>query len=814
MDIIESTPIQQLMDEVGMNLIDNDINIVLGNSERSNEAKQRLKELSLKGMKQIKKLQEMNDPVVSKAISNNDTIHELNRNAIEQIFIDYEDIVNKKAYVLFSTYNSYRRYLETTDDLALKKYIYGSLRTGLRYMGSSNYTAVSPIIDTENDVITDLKIVNSSELVNAIKKGTNYDATQNSSKKKLARLESIDEIVLLANVFQVVRQEDVKDFICTDEDVAYGILYEIIWNSISKYAINHPESNMKHEDLLYDDTVEKYEVLLGSKEYLETFVDVIKQNSRYIDIDKLLLIVAFRYIDRLERDRATMTEDNIDLIYSALRYMINEIKPGTSLEGIFLDDDHSTNYSLEQLKFDIFRFAKGRYIKRLESEELKNRLLANEVLLKDVDENELMLLTMKGEEICLLIENSDENAIYLMDKQIINGNDMVIILSTIENCSERLFIFMCQKNILSAEQIIDLFENGIISAEYILKIKDTQLFEEINNYGKQQIKELYIGMSDKKDDNENTSLELFNKYATLYKALNLTGKSEEELFDEAFKLISSFDDIDSDMLQELYQFGIIPLEAAADWGVNLIDMLSSNSLKPTDLKKLYGKEIISIENIRNVILNGGLLYEEKLDLIYSTFDGDSKEESAIREELVELLETGESYRASINGKRGSISKEQSFKSREYITDPHARWKLISLLDKDYSKKFLPTGKEIMDGHRVFLLPNQDKIVIEKMHEKRYGRKVSAYGSATYIMDTEEFFKSMELIIVDGAINRTALRKLFEGEKAKKIIHTKNWGENVKEYFNINAENERYTEEDIIAIDKAIMSVVNSRKERE
>ena len=101
-----------------------------------------------------------------------------------------------------------------------------------------------------------------------------------------------------------------------------------------------------------------------------------------------------------------------------------------------------------------------------------------------------------------------------------------------------------------------------------------------------------------------------------------------------------------------------------------------------------------------------------------------------------------------------------------------------------------------------------------MHERRHGRKVSAYASATYIMETEEFFRNLSSLIIDGAINRTALRELSEEEKATKIIHSSAWGNKIKEYFGIDAENERYTEAEIEEIDRAIENVEKSKKERE
>ena len=72
MDIITNTPIQQLMDDVGMCLIDNDINVVLGDSERSREAKEKLREISVKNEKQLKKLKQIKDSTIPEFMTSDD----------------------------------------------------------------------------------------------------------------------------------------------------------------------------------------------------------------------------------------------------------------------------------------------------------------------------------------------------------------------------------------------------------------------------------------------------------------------------------------------------------------------------------------------------------------------------------------------------------------------------------------------------------------------------------------------------------------------------------------------------------------------
>ena len=203
--------------------------------------------------------------------------------------------------------------------------------------------------------------------------------------------------------------------------------------------------------------------------------------------------------------------------------------------------------------------------------------------------------------------------------------------------------------------------------------------------------------------------------------------------------------------------------------------------------------------------------DEKEDLIYSTFDGDTEKEVQIREELMQLLSFGDAYKSMESegkGPRASGTGSKAIK-REFVTDSQARWNFISLIDEGYSRKFLPEGVKVIDGHRLFLLPNKNEIIIEKMREKRKGRMVGAYGSATYIVGIQEFFDNMSEIIIDGSINRKFLREFVESDQALKIIHSKNWHRNIMRHYGIFKDNDRHEE-----INKAGERVEKSRKERE
>ena len=597
---------------------------------------------------------------------------------------------------------------------------------------------------------------------------------------------------------------DIKDVICDKPEFGMWINSQISYNVVKRYSKTH--LNMDINKFLDDKilSLEASEEIKQSQEYWMTAEEALRANFNNINLDKLLLALSFRVIDALEQkspEDNLNNEKNIRIIAEFLVSRLQEISKGTVIEGIMDLNAEKVRYSVEDLKIDLLRFSDGRYINKEETKKLKEKILSGEKTLNDISIEEFILIDLSPEE-RVQVEN-----------ELISKEDAYHNILFLGKCSDKLLLFLFQNKMLDTEKITELFEKSIITYAQIAKIANDELRKQLNI--NERIRGLYISVSDKEKEISPDDIELLNRYAMLYKALNIDNKSNEEILENSTKLIEGFgNEIDADTLKGLYKLGLISLEIAADWGVSLNEMLEENAMKPVDLKRLYEKNIINLDSIKSVLLHTDLPYEEKLDLIYSTFDGESEEQYNIRDELVQLLDMGEQYREESTHSRVNRQKSNEIKSREFITDPHARWKLISLLDKEYSKKFLPADKEVKDGHRIFLLPNNGKVLIERMYEKRKARKVEAYGSATYILDSEEFFKNINNIIIDGTVKRSTLREMSETDTASKIVHNVSWGRSLKEYFGINEENERYSKEEKEEIDKAIERVENSRRERE
>ena len=296
--------------------------------------------------------------------------------------------------------------------------------------------------------------------------------------------------------------------------------------------------------------------------------------------------------------------------------------------------------------------------------------------------------------------------------------------------------------------------------------------------------------------------------------MKLKGIDKEDKIKIGTKLIEELnEDFEENDLKELYKLGLIEIETAVEWGGESItkEMLIDRTLKPSDAKRLIKENQIDINYIIRLLQSKDLSEEEKLTLICSTFSDD--DQMALRMELMQYLNIKEEKNYSKKENTNVVAKNKnanSEKRKKYMMDPGARWKLMTLLDKEYTQTLTN------DGHIIFQLPNIDNgiAIIEKMFKRTKERTKPSYGSATYIMTQEEFINNRSQIIEETSknqikINREKLLEMKVDEKTDKIVHSKGWGRHIKQYFNIEEES-KYSKKQIEEIDKAIESIEKSR----
>lgn len=828
MSNIQNMDIQEIIKIIGANIRESDFSIVFNNNEEAISMSKKVHDQIRENQKAISRMY----GTYSEAIPH---LMELEKKGREKIvtdfFIKYQGYIDKEKFILITLHNSLEDIEEGRVHEKSRDVIKRKISKGISLLKKISTKIILHEGIENSNLVRRVRVIDSEGLMQTIKRKRKISTIFEASNEKKDRLNRIEEMLEgLGTVIFVVSDDDISSTICTDADIGEAIYNQISHNTYTEFI--NDNDGLELRDLADEngDLLPEYESRVIREGYEERAkVSAIRENLKYIDIDKLLLCIGYRMIDVLENDpeRAkdengqsvlkTEPEESIEFFKKIIGICVSEIGEDTKIDDLVsVTGEEVESYCALKLKNDFSRFKAGRYVSTEEIKEAKFSLIKGIAFYEDIPPEVIVLLGLTEEEFIRISISNERNMLFLIREDIRKKEEIYELLSMMGSISDEILLTMQEKGYISYEKIIDFFEKGKINASQV-RLVINEIDEE---WIYKKLKEEYLRMQKLGQDNEegdrelNEALIMFNRYAELYRMF-FKDKSEEEMKEIENRLIGSFEDeLSNEMLQRMYQNRLISLDTMSDWGANIMDMLSSNQIKANDLRMLYNKGRVSLEQIKIVILHGEGSIDEKQDLIYSTFDGESTEEEEIRDELINLLNIGETYKDE-HYEKGERRKKtiKSTTKKEYVTDPQTRWKLLSLLDRDYSRNFLPDGKEVRDGHRVFLLPNQNQVVIEKMYEKKKGTIKSSYGSATYIMDTNDFYDNINDIIKGGAIDRKSLISLSGDSKATRITHSKFWGNSIMKHFGINESNERYTKEDINAIKQAADRVVSSRRER-
>lgn len=359
--------------------------------------------------------------------------------------------------------------------------------------------------------------------------------------------------------------------------------------------------------------------------------------------------------------------------------------------------------------------------------------------------------------------------------------------------------------VLQIKDIVELYVNDRINLDLVKRINENLPEDEkIDSYlAENELAKLY--QSAKKDVN---SISKYKRFRLLYQTFKRE-KSDK-------KILENLSNITKEDLMQLYKDNLLTLETILEEGGDELvkHLVEKGELKPSDAKVYYQSENTNIEEI---LKNPDMDDTEKMILIYSTYD-DNKEQ---REYLVNYLQTHVTdAKEESSIQRDNINSKNNVETKKTVTDPYERWRLFTLLDHNYTKKYV-------DGYLIVNLNNSQKTIVEKMYQKRNGKVVSAYGTATFILDTEEYEK-MEDELVDGKRFKVAkLRKLTKEnpENYTKITHhpplldedgneKTSWGKRLLGNIGKGEIEKIYSAEEMKEIQECMRDIEKSRQELE
>ena len=373
--------------------------------------------------------------------------------------------------------------------------------------------------------------------------------------------------------------------------------------------------------------------------------------------------------------------------------------------------------------------------------------------------------------------------------------------------SEETYIKLMERGIISVEDFINQYQNDLIHIDTIQKLKEEGVeFKGIDV--EKQIIDSYMEIREQ----ENPDDKKLKEFIELYKLLQLSGLTEEEINEKANDLVINIGTrIESDIeagkqikafgkedRKNLYELEAIPIDTVALWADKgeLIELLKSEFLVPKDLRKLYQQNSIILHDIQEIIQSQDVKLEQKIAIINIVFP--SPKDAEIREALfgkiTELDETvvpeKESTHREVKQKHGDTKP----KYRKHIFDTAVRYNSWIQSDENVKMEILN------DGHIAVHLPNVKEgiVVVEqfyKLKTAKNGKKKmeDAWGVGGFVLPEEDYQANKDQFITkDYRVNRQQLGdivkelapKLEEKGISGNLYHFQNYPEVVQKLIGI------------------------------
>lgn len=642
--------------------------------------------------------------------------------------------------------------------------------------------------------------------------------------KNHKRLKEIEDEENITNIISSLIPLDIENSVAITKDMGEAIRFMVEYNTVFDYI----DGDLTIMSEIYDTVgLQQYAAELDRSEYAYRMTTTIQKYIEYIDIDKLLLCSAIRYLEGMEL--GTIPEENIEEVYKRLQVIQKYTVKNSKIE--FPDRKNpEIIYYTKDLEKDMKRFIareeKMEYWTIEKCKEMRLSVMLGEISLNSLTVQEFDALGLNSKEIEEILENDSNNYIFFLRQDKLPHSKEIILKNIINSnyCSQELLQLLCEKGVATKEQICDMFDKGIIVTSDLEIIKE-QYGDIITD---QKIFEKYLEYKESKENEEKVNRKTqLERYALAYRNLQLSGKKEQELEARGEKFVETVGEkIEPTDLTHLYKFDIIPLKVAADWGgENIIEeLLQNESLKPSDARYLRDNGLLDEKVLERLFKScKNMSYAYQVALVCTVFDGQTQEEQEIKQKLAQYyhIENGiTNYSNKGIGKKRSGYKPLNGEQEEKIKmrDPGAKFNLLVAMDKGVK---IEDG--IVDGHIIFHYPNIDggTVLIEKLHKIKSNRESGAIEikadneSATYVMSEEEFIQLKSRLIQDGKVDRTELTKRWWETRDPKhwIAHsgTRGWEDSLKKRFKIETENSRYSEEDLKQIEELIKKSIESKR---
>lgn len=459
----------------------------------------------------------------------------------------------------------------------------------------------------------DIKVIDSKEIIDGVYSKNTKNLKRFKEIDKDFRQEDDEKNLGIEYVLQSIVLTDFCE-IFPDEQFGDNMRTLLLENSILKENIKTREEleEMKSRDC------RKYDDLLENTKFIKLLPDMkklLEKYIKYVDIDKLLTISAYRFEEGLEN--GVIDPKNIDAVKVILNTIVGHVKENKKIFKYHLQNKNNNYkneeiyYSVEDIKECIKRFTSHSYLTKSEIEESREKINLGKENLFELD-SECIDIIFSTNELEKIAGLSDENLQYVATKLQWEKDKIIESITNKNGCSTRLLQdFITQKTIFPND-IIQLYMDKIIDLEQIRELKDSvDLSKSIHSY---ELIQYYNNSMEEKSKEKNK--QDYDRYLELYKEILINDKSEEvethatELMEQ---MIEYYDQEHKqkhiEQLKEYYQQGLLTLNAILEW--------NDEEVIEKVITDLYKERVINLNNIKQFIKNGKIPFGYIKQLVWT-----------------------------------------------------------------------------------------------------------------------------------------------------------------------------------------------------
>ena len=673
--------------------------------------------------------------------------------SLMNVFCEYEDIFDKEIYVFHVAkllekdvaIEEKATFLGMKYKTLIKKSPNNQRHNSSILATAKNFLSTSDVADLSIDKDTKSLVVDLSQVYIG-----NGDVIKRRDIRSEKKVNKVDEVVGLTTVLRVLYPSDLIDF------CRYPNLGNILAINLYKGT-----KNKKKEPELKDQNTK------NRTYYWSEFKRAIRENAKYIDFDRMLLLYVYLSYKNMLNDNLTLSDVNN---LKRLVDKINELLDNSciAMNSLRYDGD----ISFPRLRKDIdglnSKFIDGTYYSEGKIDDIIEKIESGKELISNYSTKIIAeFLKSKNENIDRICLSNVANLKFLNENGFLKESDIKRLSKANLPIEILAYLFSIEK--IDAKTIEKNCLEDLISRDDIMTFRKYLTEDGISELvSEAKLLDLYF------KDNES---EDYRKYLEFYKAFRIDGRDLNYRMEIGNRILELADKrLNKNEHIKLCYEGIVPFELIAQENdSDIMSMLTKSIIRPSEIRELYKQDIITLETFFEIIRGKRLNDYVKMSLMFSTFS--SEEDSETRNKLLDYYFQYSRLQLDKNVK---INK---FENTDVKLHPATIWQEMSNIDYDYKQQVLD------DGNILFYLPSKNQYIIKRIYN---GKKEFTYGSATYLIDGTAFEKIEGKIIRNNKVVCKEMEKAVSSNEVTKLIST-GWKNSLDEYFD-NEEIELYTED--------------------